>query len=49
MGITAAPIDKTLYERLPTQYDISVAANKYHVIMEVAPRNMENPETLKDV
>src|SRR6202000_309844 len=51
LGITVSQIDNTLYDpfgqrQVSTLY---VARNQYHVIMEVAPRYWQNPETLKDV
>ncbi len=44
-------IDNTLYDAFGQRQvsTIYVARNQYHVIMEVAPRYWQNPETLKDV
>ena len=51
LGITVSQIDNTLYDAFGQRQvsTIYVARNQYHVIMEVAPRFWENPETLKDV
>ena len=51
MGITVSQIDNTLYDAFGQRQvsTIYVARNQYHVIMEVAPRYWQNPETLKDV
>jgi multidrug efflux pump len=51
LGITVSQIDNTLYDAFGQRQvsTIYVARNQYHVIMEVAPRYWENPETLKDV
>ncbi len=50
-GITPLAIDNTLYDAfgqrsVSTIYD---ALNQYHVIMEVAPRYWQDPQTLNDV
>ena len=47
----SSQIDNTLYDafgqrQVSTIYD---ARNQYHVVMEVAPRYWQSPETLKDV
>jgi multidrug efflux pump len=44
-------IDNTLYDAFGQRQvsTIYVARNQYHVIMEVAPRFWQSPETLKDV
>ena len=51
LGVTVSQIDNTLYDAFGQRQvsTIYVARNQYHVIMEVAPRFWENPETLKDV
>jgi len=50
-GITAKTIDDALYDafgqrQVSTMY---MALNQYHVVMEVAPRFWQSPETLKDI
>jgi multidrug efflux pump len=51
LGITVFQIDNTLYDAFGQRQvsTIYVARNQYHVIMEVAPKYWENPETLGDV
>jgi multidrug efflux pump len=51
LGITVAQIDNTLYDAFGQRQVSTIynARNQYHVIMEVAPKYWENPETLKDV
>jgi multidrug efflux pump len=51
LGITVNQIDNTLYDAFGQRQvsTIYVARNQYHVIMEVAPRYWQNPETLRDV
>ncbi|MEO6782968.1 MAG: efflux RND transporter permease subunit [Bradyrhizobium sp.] len=51
LGITVSQIDNTLYDAFGQRQvsTIYVARNQYHVIMEVAPRFWQSPETLKDV
>src|SRR5215469_9598686 len=51
LGITVSQIDNTLYDAFGQRQvsTIYVARNQYHVIMEVAPRYWQNPETLKDI
>jgi multidrug efflux pump len=51
LGITVSQIDNTLYDAFGQRQvsTIYVARNQYHVIMEVAPRYWQNPESLKDV
>jgi multidrug efflux pump subunit AcrB len=51
LGITARMIDDTLYDafgqrQVSTMY---TQLNQYHVVMEVAPRFWQSPETLKDI
>jgi len=51
LGITVSQIDNTLYDAFGQRQvsTIYVARNQYHVVMEVAPRYWQNPETLKQV
>src|SRR5579871_5427983 len=51
LGVNVSQIDNTLYDAFGQRQvsTIYVARNQYHVIMEVAPRYWQNPETLKDV
>ena len=51
LGINVSQIDNTLYDAFGQRQvsTIYVARNQYHVIMEVAPRYWQDPETLKDV
>jgi multidrug efflux pump len=51
LGITVAQIDNTLYDAFGQRQVSTIynARNQYHVVMEVAPKYWENPETLKDV
>ena len=51
LGVTVSQIDNTLYDAFGQRQvsTIYVARNQYHVILEVAPRYWQNPETLKDV
>ncbi len=51
LGVTVSQIDNTLYDAFGQRQvsTIYVARNQYHVIMEVAPRYWQNPQTLKDV
>jgi multidrug efflux pump len=51
LGITVAQIDNTLYDAFGQRQVSTIynARNQYHVIMEVAPKYWENPETLSDV
>src|SRR2546425_489483 len=51
LGITPQMIDDTLYDafgqrQVSTMY---TQLNQYHVVMEVAPRFWQNPETLQDI
>jgi multidrug efflux pump len=50
-GITVAQIDNTLYDAFGQRQVSTIynARNQYHVIMEVAPKYWQNPDTLKDV
>ncbi len=51
LGILPQAIDNTLYDAFGQRQvsTIYVARNQYHVIMEVAPRYWQNPQTLKEV
>ena len=51
LGITLSQIDNTLYDAFGQRQvsTIYVARNQYHVIMEVAPRYWQDPQTLRDV
>jgi multidrug efflux pump len=51
LGITVSQIDNTLYDAFGQRQVSTIygARYQYHVIMEVAPRYWQNPETLKDV
>ncbi|UGY17740.1 efflux RND transporter permease subunit [Bradyrhizobium septentrionale] len=51
LGITVAQLDNTLYDAFGQRQvsTIFVARNQYHVIMEVAPRFSQDPQTLKEV
>ncbi|MDR3530679.1 MAG: efflux RND transporter permease subunit [Rhodopila sp.] len=51
LGVTASQIDNTLYDAFGQRQVSTIysAQNQYHVIMEVAPRYWQSPETLKDI
>ena len=51
LGITTQMIDDTLYDAFGQRQvsTIYTQLNQYHVVMEVAPRFWQNPETLKDI
>jgi multidrug efflux pump len=51
LGVNAAQIDNTLYDAFGQRQVSTIysALNQYHVVMEVAPRYWESPETLKDI
>jgi len=51
MGITPQLLDNTLYDAFG-QRQVSITytlLNQYHVVMEVAPRFWQQPDTLKDI
>ena len=51
LGLTVSQIDNTLYDAFG-QRQVSVIympRNQYHVVMEVAPRFWQSPETLKEI
>ncbi|HTI83480.1 MAG TPA: efflux RND transporter permease subunit [Acetobacteraceae bacterium] len=51
LGVTASQIDNTLYDAFGQRQVSTIysALNQYHVIMEVAPRYWQSPETLKEI
>jgi multidrug efflux pump len=51
LGVNASQIDNTLYDAFGQRQVSTIysAQNQYHVIMEVAPRYWQSPETLKDI
>jgi multidrug efflux pump len=51
LGLTVSEIDSTLYDAFGQRQVSTIynALNQYHVVMEVAPRYWQSPETLKDV
>ena len=51
LGITMSQIDNTLYDAFGQRQVSTIysAQNQYHVIMEVAPRYWQTPETLNDI
>jgi multidrug efflux pump len=51
LGVTASQIDNTLYDAFGQRQVSTIysAQNQYHVIMEVAPRYWQTPETLRDI
>ncbi len=51
LGINASEIDNTLYDAFGQRQVSTIysAQNQYHVVMEVAPRYWQSPETLRDV
>jgi multidrug efflux pump len=51
MAINPAEIDNTLYDAFGQRQVSTIysAQNQYHVIMEVAPRYWQSPETLRDI
>ncbi len=51
LGINVAQIDNTLYDAFGQRQvsTIYTPRNQYHVVMEVAPKYWQNPDTLKDV
>jgi len=51
LGLVMSTVDNTLYDAFG-QRQVSViysALNQYHVVMEVAPRYWQDPETLRDI
>jgi len=51
LGLTVGQLDSTLYDAFGQRQVSTIynALNQYHVIMEVAPRYLQSPETLKDI
>jgi len=51
LGLTVSQIDNTLYDAFGQRQVSTIYGdiNQYHVVMEVAPRYWQNPETLKDI
>jgi multidrug efflux pump len=51
LGITVAQVDNTLYDAFGQRQVSTIynPLNQYHVVMEVAPKYWQNPDTLKDV
>jgi len=51
LGITVSEIDSTLYDAFGQRQVSTIynSLNQYHVVMEVAPRYWQSPETLRDV
>jgi multidrug efflux pump len=51
LGLTVSQIDSTLYDAFGQRQVSTIynALNQYHVIMEVAPRYWQSPETLQDI
>jgi multidrug efflux pump len=51
LGINASQIDNTLYDAFGQRQVSTIysAQNQYHVVMEVAPRYWQSPQTLKDI
>src|SRR5438270_3016553 len=51
LGITAAQIDNTLYDAFGQRFASTIYAprNQYHVVMEVAPKFWQSPDTLDKI
>ncbi|HVY15032.1 MAG TPA: efflux RND transporter permease subunit [Rhodopila sp.] len=51
LGLTVSQVDNTLYDAFGQRQVSTIykAQNQYHVVMEVAPRYWQSPETLKDI
>jgi multidrug efflux pump len=51
LGLTVGQIDSTLYDAFGQRQVSTIynALNQYHVVMEVAPRYWQSPETLQDI
>ena len=51
LGISVSQIDNTLYDAFGQRQVSTIfnPLNQYHVVMEVAPRYWQNPETLKEI
>ncbi|MCP6286081.1 efflux RND transporter permease subunit, partial [Klebsiella pneumoniae] len=50
-GITPDQIDNTLYDAFGQRQVSTIynPLNQYHVVMEIAPRYLQNPEVLKTI
>jgi multidrug efflux pump len=51
LGLSLSQMDSTLYDAFGQRQVSTIfnALNQYHVVMEVAPRYWQSPETLKDI
>nr|WP_294523182.1 efflux RND transporter permease subunit [uncultured Rhodopila sp.] len=51
LGVNVSQIDNTLYDAFGQRQVSTIysAQNQYHVVMEVAPRYWQSPQTLRDV
>jgi multidrug efflux pump len=51
LGLTMSAIDNTLYDAFGQRQVSTIynALNQYHVVMEVAPRYWQNPQTLDEI
>jgi multidrug efflux pump len=51
LGVNASEIDNTLYDAFGQRQVSTIysAQNQYHVVMEVAPRYWQSPQTLRDI
>jgi multidrug efflux pump len=51
LGLSISAIDNTLYDAFGQRQVSTIynALNQYHVVMEVAPRYWQSPETLRDI
>jgi multidrug efflux pump len=51
LGLTIGQIDSTLYDAFGQRQVSTIynALNQYHVVMEVAPRYSQSPDTLRDI
>ncbi len=51
LGLSVSEIDNTLYDAFGQRQVSTIynALNQYHVVMEVAPRYWQSPQTLKDM
>jgi multidrug efflux pump len=51
LGVSASQIDNTLYDAFGQRQVSTIysARNQYHVVMEVAPRYWQRPDTLSDI
>jgi multidrug efflux pump len=51
LGVNMSEIDNTLYDAFGQRLVSTIyeGMNQYHVVMEVAPRFWQNPDTLKDI